>query len=464
MAPASEAHRTHPLTALMQGLIWGAAVVVGLATQFLDFEEPNWWTLLSIPGGFLVGVVAGWLGWLFTRYVIDDVEIRIERGVLFKSSRRIPFERLQSVDINEPLVARILGLSELTIEMAGGSESRTRLRFLTLTESRRLRRLLLARAHGTEVDEAGEHPPEQRQVLHVVPPDQIILGTLVSLDFIGTVLAAIASIVFGFFTEAGWAFLTVLIPTMWGISQMISSRIFAQWNFTVSRGERGLRIERGLLSRSSQTIPYDRVQGIAIVEPIVWRRFGWARLQVDVAGYGVVTAEDGGVSTTTLLPIAPKDVGHWMLAELIPDPAYATGERVRLPRRSRVFAPIGWRYRWLASTEHTVTTATGWITRKRSIVPHHKVQSVQFSQGPLQRRLGLASVAVHTPDGPVSAQLGNVDAPVARDVAFEQVDRARRARRDQPPLTSLSAEASSAPTSSRESSQPSGSTTFRGEP
>lgn len=428
MAPASEAHRTHPLTALLQGLIWGAGVVVAVAWQVLDIEDPNWWLALLIPAGFVVGVVAGYAGWYFTRYVIDDEEIRVEKGVLFKTSRRIPFERLQSVDINEPLVARLVGLAELTIEMAGGSESRTRLRFLTLAESRRLRRLLLDRAHGTSTEEPEAGAPDQRAVLHVVPPDQIIIGTLLSLDFVGTVLAAVASIVAGLLTEGGWAFLLVLFPAIWGIGQMISSRIVGQWNFTVSRNERGLRIERGLLSRSSQTIPYDRVQGIAVVEPLVWRQYRWARLEVDVAGYGVPTSENAGVSSTTLLPIAPQHLGRAIVDELIPDPDHGTGEQVASPRRSWPFAPIGWRYRWLRSTEHTVTTATGWITRKRSIVPHHKIQSVEFSQGPLQRRLGLASVAVHTPDGPVDAGVAHLDAATAREVAFEQVERARLAR------------------------------------
>ncbi|WP_313410310.1 PH domain-containing protein, partial [Aeromicrobium sp.] len=164
-------------------------------------------------------------------------------------------------------------------------------------------------------------------------------------------------------------------------------------------------------------------------EPIVWRRFEWARLEVDVAGYGSDASEDGGVSSTTLLPIAPKHLGRHLVDELVPDPQRGTGERISPPRRSRWFAPIGWRYRWLASTPHTVTTATGWITHKRSLVPHHKVQSVEFSQGPLQRRLDLASVAVHTPDGPVSAGVANLDAATARAVAFDQVERAREARR-----------------------------------
>ena len=429
MAPASEAHRTHPLSALLQGLLWGAAIVAGLVWQVLDFDDPNWWALAAVPVGFVAGVVAGYVGWFFTRYVIDEQEIRIERGVLFKSSRRIPFERLQSVDINEPLVARLVGLAELTIEMAGGSESRTRLQFVTLAEARRLRRLLLARAHGSELVEGDPVPVEHRRILHVVPPDQVIIGTLLSLDFIVTVLAALGSLAFGLFTETGWAVLGVLIPAVWGVSQMILNRIVAQWNFTVSRGDRGLRIERGLLSRSSQTIPYDRVQGIAVVEPLIWRRFGWARLDVDVAGYGVVTDESGGISSTTLLPIAPRDAADRLVDVLIPDPERGHGDRVAPPPRSRLFAPIGWRFRWLGSTRSTVTTGTGWITRRRAIVPHHKVQSVEFSQGPLQRRLGLASVEVHTPDGPVSAAIPHLDALEARRVTFEQVERSRLARR-----------------------------------
>lgn len=429
MAPASEAHRTHPLTALLQGLIWGAAVAAAVAWQVIDVQDPQWWSLASVPAGFLVGVSAGYVSWLFTRYVIDDVEIRVERGVLFKTSRRIPFERLQSVDINEPFIARLVGLSELTIEMAGGSDSRTRLRFLTLSESKRLRRMLLARAHGASDETTEDHVETPRTILHVVPPDQIIIGTLLSLDFLGAVAAAVGSVVLSFATESGWALLGVLVPAMLGISKMIGDRIIGQWNFTISRGERGLRIERGLLSRSSQTIPYDRVQGIAVVEPIVWRFYQWTRLNVDVAGYGVASDSQSGVSSTTLLPIASRDLARRVVDELIPDEERGTGPRVSPPKRSWPFAPIGWRYRWLSATNHTVATATGWITRHRSIVPHHKVQSVAFSQGPLQRRLGVATVEVHTPDGPVAATASHLDALTARDVTFDEVERARVARR-----------------------------------
>jgi len=99
--------------------------------------------LMRVGGGLFVGIAFGFLTWWFTRYLIDGTELRITSGILQKSSRRIPYERIQSVDIAEPFLARVIGLAELRIEMAGGKDSRSTLRFIPLEDARRLRRLLL---------------------------------------------------------------------------------------------------------------------------------------------------------------------------------------------------------------------------------------------------------------------------------------------------------------------------------
>ena len=56
------------------------------------------------------------------------------------------------------------------------------------------------------------------------------------------------------------------------------------------------------------------------------------------------------------------------------------------------------------------------------------MQSASVEQGPLQRRLRLARISVHTTDGPVSLRLFHLDADRARSVFEEQLARARRAR------------------------------------
>lgn len=430
--PATEATglRTHPLTAVVQGALFAAAATIGLFGSMVSGD--SWGDvpavlilLIALAGGLLLGLTFGFVTWRFTRYVIDGTELRINSGVITKSSRRIPYERIQSVDIAEPLIARVLGLAELRIEMAGGKESRTTLKFLKLQDARELRRVLLSRAHGEDVAQGQD---EQRSLITRVPPERIVIGTLLSLDFVAALIGAIALVVAAIWWGQILIFFGGVIPLASWVFQIAMGRVIRQWDFTLSRGERGLRIERGLLSRTSQTIPWDRVQGIAIKEPFVWRRFGWQRLEVDVAGYAADEQDQGQNSSSTLLPISDRALANAIIAELIPGSSHVDAGHTRAPRRSWPFAPIGWRYRWIGAGPTTFVTHEGWVERTTSIVPHRKTQSVELRQGPLQRWRRVATIEVHTPKGPVNADGRNLDEHDARTAMLEQLERARASR------------------------------------
>ena len=105
------------------------------------------WILPFIGIVVVLAGITGFFAWYFTRFVIDDEELRIETGAIFEKSTKIPFERLQSVDIIQPLVARIFGLAELRLD-AGNSS--TKLRYLSRGKASRLRDYLLTRAHGEQ--------------------------------------------------------------------------------------------------------------------------------------------------------------------------------------------------------------------------------------------------------------------------------------------------------------------------
>ncbi len=200
------------------------------------------------------------------------------------------------------------------------------------------------------------------------------------------------------FEQTSSRFIGGIIPLASWLVQIVGQRVIQQWNFTLSRGERGLRIERGLLSRTSQTIPYDRVQGIAIKEPFVWRRLGWQRLEVDVAGYASQGSDsEGNNANSTLLPISDAPLANAIIAELLPGADPAIGDRTYASPRSRWFAPIGFRYRWVAANDTTFVASEGWIERTTSIVPHHKTQSVELQPGsapaPARSRDGRGALA-----------------------------------------------------------------------
>ncbi len=54
------------------------------------------------------------------RYELRDDGFRKEHGVIWKKYVTIPYQRIQNVDIHRGLLARLLGLSDIKIQTAGG--------------------------------------------------------------------------------------------------------------------------------------------------------------------------------------------------------------------------------------------------------------------------------------------------------------------------------------------------------
>ena len=110
-------------------------------------------------GVLMLILVGGSIDWWFTRYSLDDLAIHRRSGFLFKKNRTIRLESVQSVDISRPLVARLLGLSELRFEVADGSSEALHIKYVSARKAEVLRRtamasinLLRSEATGRPVD------------------------------------------------------------------------------------------------------------------------------------------------------------------------------------------------------------------------------------------------------------------------------------------------------------------------
>ena len=82
------------------------------------------------------GAVLGYASWLRTKYWVEADELRVDTGVVYHQSRRIRIDRLQGIDIVQPFVARIFGLAELKMDVAGGDREGS-LAYLPLAEAQR---------------------------------------------------------------------------------------------------------------------------------------------------------------------------------------------------------------------------------------------------------------------------------------------------------------------------------------
>ncbi|MGW1892049.1 PH domain-containing protein [Streptomyces sp. NPDC002004] len=375
-------------------------------------------TTLTIALAVIVPAAAlyGFLSWWFTHFAVTDTELRIRTGLLFRRTAHIRLERLQAVDVTQPLLARIAGVAKLKLDVIG-TDDKDELAYLGEAEARALRAELLARAAGFAPDtvhEVGEAPV--RQLLRV-PPRMLALSVALSGAAWGSLAAALAlPPVVLFLTHSLWTAIAVGIPLLGTAGARSFGRFVAEYDWTVGESPDGLRIDRGLLDRAHETVPPGRVQTVHLIEPLLWRHRGWVRVELDVAGS----------SNSVLVPVAPREIAEDVIARVLPGvvmPREFTG----VPRTARWCAPVWWRGYGLAVTDTVFAARRGLLRRRVALVPHAKVQSVRLEQGPWERFCGVADLSVDTgADKTVTARLRG--AAEAAGLLAAQAERSRTGR------------------------------------
>lgn len=226
-----------------------------------------------------------------------------------------------------------------------------------------------------------------------------------------------------FATHSVWTVLATALPLLGAAGASSVGRFVGEYDWTVGESPDGLRIDHGLLDRTHETVPPGRVQTVRIVEPLLWRRRGWVRVELDVAGS----------SNSVLVPVAPREIAESVIARVLPGVTVPPREALsRPPGRAHWCVPLWWRGYGLAVTDTVFAARHGLLRRSLALVPHAKVQSVRLTQGPWERFWRLAEVHVDTgANKTVTARLR--DAEEAAELLRGQAERSRTGRRDARP-------------------------------
>ena len=355
--------RMHPVSPLLEGWKVVTAVVAVLTVRNADnlVEAYRYATAhgIDLAHGVVRWVAAGALAavaaviaflllrWWAKTYAVDRDGVYLRSGILVKQLRVARLPRIQSVDVVHPLLGRVLGLGRLTVEVAGGSDSRVVIGYLSTVRLEELRDRILDLAAGAadsdaagpdaehagpagsdaehagpagsdaDVDHAGsadsagpasrpaplgfedavgasplrsaggreEHP------LYTVGPAILIGSILRSVTTLWAVLivivilaATVAAIVARGVSAMGAGFLLSAVAGPAAIVGAVWGRFNRSWGFRAAATPTGIRMRFGLTSEISSTLPPGRVHGVSIDQGPLWRRRDWWRVRVAVAG------------------------------------------------------------------------------------------------------------------------------------------------------------------------------------
>ena len=141
--------RTHPITPLVSGwkIVVGIIAVVSaqnIARLVNDFSVTK--ALIGagvILAAVVIAIALSSISWWFTTYAVDDEGVSLHTGVISKSREYAPRARIESVSVERPLLARVLGLAKVRVEVAGGGESYLDIEYVKSVDAEQLRRQIL---------------------------------------------------------------------------------------------------------------------------------------------------------------------------------------------------------------------------------------------------------------------------------------------------------------------------------
>lgn len=303
--------RLHPLALLViarrflgASLIPAAALLFSLGTRILV-------PLLLVA--LLVGVPLAVLSWLRFRYRVAGGRLELHSGVVSRSVRIVPIDRVRGVDVTAPFLHRLLGLARVEVEAAAGGSGKAELSLpaVSRAEAQALREALLgARA-------PAEEAADELRPLFRATPGLLVLGGITSMRYL-LAPAAVVGIVFnladdlpgGLVERVGDAAVERVPTDAFGIALLVAAglalvlvaaaagSLLVDWDFTLEdEGER-LRARRGLLTRRVVILDKDRIRGVEVGDTVLRRPLGLAGVSAVAAGLQARTGK------TTLAPVA----------------------------------------------------------------------------------------------------------------------------------------------------------------
>jgi putative membrane protein len=436
-------HRLHPLSPLVRT---GRHLVgLGILLLLLIFANHSGNNTDFITDFVIIGIalIAGVISWLVTRWQVADGVLRIETGLIRRDSRRFPLSQVQAIDVVQTGLARVLGLAELRLRMAGGDASGGRLACLPLAQAEQLRERLLAMAHAPGVaagggpaggGPAGGAPAGAIARPGVAAPERLLfrvrserLAGAIILSRTGAyaaVVIAAVGLIIGLSGQPGTG--AYLLPVVAAMVLSVWRQFNGEFATSVAIAPDGLRLRSGLVQTATETIRPGRVQAVRLVEPLIWRLFGWCRLEVDVAGSRQRRENRSeGQRLRALIPVGSRADAEQMLAELMTS---APRPSLSAPAAARWKAPLTYHFLGWNGDDRYVVASRGRICRKTTWVPLEKVQSVRWVQGPAQRRLELASIRLDVAGRRVTASIQDRGAAEAQQILSRLPDQARTAR------------------------------------
>jgi putative membrane protein len=435
------ARRTSPLIVLVhtatfrQARQFVPAVIPIIAAAGLNGGRT---TVVSLVVGVtLLSLGTAALSWWRFSYADGPSSVVVTRGLLSRSVRTVPNDRIRGVEVEAPPLHRVFGLVRVRIDAAAGVADKDEelvVDGVSRGEGDRLRTAVLTHRQAP----APEAPRPHEEEFGRFDNRWLLYAPLVG-SYLALPLAAVGAL-FRLAQElpenlrpnlddaASASVRSVVIGLVGAVLVLLGGSVvgaaIVNWGFRLVRRGGSLIAVRGLITRRHTELEIDRIRGATIAEGAGMRLVRAARVNALVTGLGDAARRG------QLLPLGPRSEAWLLTHRIVAEPGPLLAHPPAARRRRIVRATLaggvvtagglvatalaGWvwllvtglvllglgvplglgRYASLghAAGPRSFSVRSGWLSREHAVLQRRAVVAWQVRQSFFQRRNGLATM------------------------------------------------------------------------
>jgi putative membrane protein len=379
--------------------------------------------------------------WRFT-YADGPASVVVTRGLLARSVRTVPNDRIRGVEVETPVLHRVFGLVRVRIDAAAGTvsgkEEELVVDGVSRAEGDRLRTAVLTHRQTAPVPAPDGTTAPVEEEFGRFDNRWLLYAPLVG-SYLALPLAAVGAL-FRLAQElpenlrpnlddavlAGLRALTVVVVgtlLLLVVGSIVGAAV-VNWGFRLVRRGGSLVAVRGLITRRHTELEIDRIRGTTVAAGAGMRLVRAARVNALVTGLGDAARRG------QLLPLGPRSEAWALAHRLVEEPGPLLAHPPAARRRRIIRATLGgllvtlvgllatavagwWpvlvaglvllilgvplglgRYAALghATGPRSFSVRSGWLVREHAVLQRRAVVGWQVQQTFFQRRAGLATV------------------------------------------------------------------------
>jgi putative membrane protein len=296
--------------------------IIPMAIGMLTYAKTDmsFWLFGGIAALILLFAV---LQYWFYHYWLKDDKIEIKEGILFKKNRKVPYTRIQNVNVSQNPLERFFKVATLQLESASGGKPEAVMRVVDLTVVEEIKRLV-KNSNNDAVQVADNIAEDPQQTVEDSDKEKLLelsVKDVVKYGVISQKGMLYGAIVFGFlaqnqgfvagllhylglfytipdFTKVtlaeGFIYVGVVGLALFVFLQLMSIlwALLKFYQFDIAKNDDRLQAHMGLLSKISATIPLKKIQLYRISENPLHKFFKAKTITIETAG-GVNTDKSG---------------------------------------------------------------------------------------------------------------------------------------------------------------------------